>query len=268
MTGQQLKNDLAVFYRDPAVEWAPAYHGGLLNWGYWAGIGPEARLTVPGRIQAGVDLYRLVLSAMDVRPGQSLLEVGCGLGGGVEPVLTEFRPAEIHAIDVVESQLRQARAANAGYQATGEVVFTAGSAAGIPYPEGRFDHVYSIEAAQHFPDIGAFAAEAFRVLADGGKLGVSTFFPPHREAVAELAAMLPSFARGIDVGTSLGEFTEALAAAGFADVRVESIGEHVWLPFDEWIVANGLTGHWARNFLIAYRAGLLDYHVVTASRRR
>ena len=51
-----------------------------------------------------------------------------------------------------------------------------------------------------------------------------------------------------DVAVTIGSFQDDLLKARFADVRVDSIGEHVWWGFDAWMeqteskTAGGATG--------------------------
>ena len=50
----------------------------------------------------------------------------------------------------------------------GRLRFVRGAAECMPLDDDGFDAVISVEAAQHFPDLAAFAAETSRVLRPGG----------------------------------------------------------------------------------------------------
>jgi len=146
-------------------------------------------------------------------------------------------------------------------------VLRQGSALELPYDDGKFDKCYSVEAAQHFEGLAAFAAEAHRVLKPGGRLAVTTFFPPHTTAVHELRRLIETIDNGIDVVFPIDSFRDDLLGASFADVHVESLGHHVWRGYDAWMEQTKFKDRWCRNWLKAYNNGLIDYYLVTADKR-
>ncbi|MFB9903584.1 class I SAM-dependent methyltransferase [Allokutzneria oryzae] len=135
------------------------------------------------------------------------------------------------------------------------LVLEHGSALVMPFGDGAVDKCYSVEAAQHFEDRTAFATEARRVLRPGGKLCAAPFFATDESAPGD----------GIDYAVPIEAFRAGLHEVGFADVRVESIGDRVRQGFDTWVSQTQCKGSWGRNWLKANRAGLADYFLVTAS---
>ncbi|WP_234322858.1 class I SAM-dependent methyltransferase [Streptomyces sp. NRRL S-350] len=248
---------------------APSFAGGFINFGYWQGIDLTAP-TSEDRVRSQEQLYRRVLRDFpEPRERLRLAEVGCGRGLGTALALREFRFATVTGVDIHPDQVERARAVNARALATypDRLAYTLGSADELPFPDASLDGVYSVEAAQHFRELTGFARESARVLRPGGRLVVTTFFTaPGPDATERLKILLAGFADGLDVAHPLTGFTDDLSASGFADVATESIGTHVWPGLDRYLTDTVPTAHWTRNFLTAWRDGLLDYHVVTAVR--
>ncbi|MFJ3201590.1 class I SAM-dependent methyltransferase [Streptomyces sp. NPDC086989] len=245
------------------------FAGGFINFGYWRAVDLERPLSQGDRIRSEQDLYRHVLDAVGPGGGRAV-EVGCGLGLGCALALEEYGPAQITGVDIHPQQLQRAREAN-GRLLEAEpdrLRFVLGAAESLPLGDAAFDCLYSVEAAQHFPDLPAFAREAARVLRPGGRVAVTSFFSVEgASAPAErLAGLLDSFASGLDIARPVSRLGEALADAGFTDVRTTSIGPQVWPGWDRWLARLWEPGTWPRNFLAAWEQQILDYYLVTATR--
>lgn len=244
------------------------FSGNFINYGYWdrAGRGLPDALTVADRTLSQQDMYRAVAERLMVDPGHRLLEVGCGIGVGAALVLDEFAPALVQGVDLSAEQVHRARQVNATALEIhpGRLGFQRGSALDLPWPDSSFDGVYSVEAAQHFDDLSRFAVEARRVLRPGGRLVVATFFAPDDSGGAALAELIETLRSGVDVLHPVAGFIEDLRAAGFTDVRADSIGDQVWPYFDAWMAHTEYSDTWGRNWLRCYRDGLVDYYMLTA----
>ena len=108
------------------------------------------------------------IQMLDVQLNESVLEIGCGTGHALVDFTT--KSSNIFAIDLSEKMLKVARGKihNRGvgfYQADGS---------SIPFPNGRFDHVFISFTLELFdtPEIPKVLAEIRRILKQGGRLGI------------------------------------------------------------------------------------------------
>ncbi|MFI5617708.1 class I SAM-dependent methyltransferase [Streptomyces sp. NPDC051567] len=248
----------------------PLFGGGFINFGYWQGIDLDRPLTGHDRISSQRALYRHVLGTLAPTGGLRALEAGCGLGAGAALAIEEYGFAHVTGMDIHPQQLERAGRANTGLLARRpeRLRFVRGAAEDMPFGEGGFDCLYSIEAAQHFRDLDAFAHQTARVLRPGGRAVIAGFFVPGTDpaAAGRLAELLDTFADGLDVAHTVPSLVGGLERAGLADVRVTSIGASVWPGWDRWLAGMWEPSTWPRNFLRAFHEGTLDYYTVTARR--
>ncbi|MGW6946964.1 class I SAM-dependent methyltransferase [Streptomyces xanthophaeus] len=247
----------------------PVFAGGFINFGYWQSVDLERPLSEGDRVRSEQDLYRHVLDAAGPGGGRAV-EIGCGLGLGCALALEEYGPTAITGVDIHPQQLQRARVANAGLLGAqpDRLRFVLGAAESLPFGDGEFDCLYSVEAAQHFPDLSAFAREAARVLRPGGRVAVASFFTADGSAAhaERLAGLLDSFASGLDIARPVSRLADAFAEAGLVDVRTSSIGPQVWPGWDRWLARLWEPDTWPRNFLAAWEQQILDYYLITATR--
>ena len=159
------------------------------------------------------------MAVADLRPGERVLDLGSG--GGIDVLLSARRVGPTgfaYGVDMTEEMLTLARA-NAAEAGATNVEFRRGEIEQLPFPDGAVDVVISNCVVNLSPDKPAVLAEAFRVLAPGGRLGISDVVAEDHLTPAERAE------RGSHVGCiagalSVSEYTDGLRAAGFTDAEV------------------------------------------------
>jgi ubiquinone/menaquinone biosynthesis C-methylase UbiE len=102
-----------------------------------------------------------------LRPGQSLLDVGCGPGTITCDLARLVAPGTVVGVDTSEEVLVEARA-EAGRAGVSTVVFEVGNAFGLPFDDSSFDVVHAHQVLQHVGDPVSVLVEMRRVCRPGG----------------------------------------------------------------------------------------------------
>lgn len=192
-----------------------------LNLGYWK----DAR-TYP---DACVAMVELLGTRAGLQPGAEILDVGVGFAEQDLVLLERFDPSRITGIDITPVHVEKARERVARLGLDQRLDVRLGSATAIDFPDESFDSVLALECAFHFDTRDQFLREALRVLKPGGTVALADMLPvPGRKSLKATA-----FARkyGHIPEANLydrDEYVRRLSAAGFDDVRVESIREDVF----------------------------------------
>lgn len=155
----------------------------------------------------------------DLRPGERVLDLGSG--GGIDVLLSARRVGPTgfaYGIDFTTEMLDLARA-NAAQAGATNVTFLEGRIEAIPLPAASVDVVISNCVINLSTDKPAVLAEAFRVLAPGGRLGISDVVAEDRLTPAERAEA-GGYVECIAGALSRSEYLAGLAAAGFLDASV------------------------------------------------
>ena len=155
----------------------------------------------------------------DLRAGEKVLDLGSG--GGIDVLLSARRVGDsgfAYGVDMTDEMLDLARA-NATKAGATNVQFLKGTIEDVPLPDAAVDVVISNCVINLSTDKPRVIAEMFRVLAPGGRLGISDVVAEDHLTPADRAE------RGSYVGCIAGalsrtEYLDGLAAAGFVDAEV------------------------------------------------
>ena len=116
----------------------------------------------------------LLCEAMDLRSGSVVLDVAAGNGNAT--LAAARRWARVTSTDYVPAllELGKARAAAEGW----DITFAVADAEALPYADASFDAALSTFGVMFTPNQAQSAAEMFRVVRPGGKIGLANWTPP------------------------------------------------------------------------------------------
>ncbi|WP_172746772.1 class I SAM-dependent methyltransferase [Neorhizobium sp. T25_13] len=125
-----------------------------------------------------------ILSFAKLKPGDAVLDVGCGTGTIALLAKQKVGPnGRVEGIDASGDMV--ARAIAKAEQAKLPITFSTGTAQNLPYKDREFDVVLSTLMFHHLPKQGRedFCREALRVLGPNGRLVIIDFVkPPHQRS--------------------------------------------------------------------------------------
>ncbi|TDD89151.1 methyltransferase domain-containing protein [Actinomadura rubrisoli] len=102
-----------------------------------------------------------------LRPGQSVLDVGCGPGTITAGLAQRVAPGRVTAVDAAEVVLAEARKSAAAH-GLGNVDFAVADVHALDYDDGTFDVVHAHQVLQHVADPVQALREMRRVTRPGG----------------------------------------------------------------------------------------------------
>jgi SAM-dependent methyltransferase len=113
---------------------------------------------------------RLVRAALGARPGERILDVGCGPGFYCRELLDEVSPdGRVVGLDGSSEMLALARRRCQGHS---NVDFHEADATSLPVEDATFDGVICVQVLEYVQDVPSALAELYRVLRPGGRVVV------------------------------------------------------------------------------------------------
>jgi len=230
-------------------------------------------------------LVERVAAALEVRPGQSLCDIGCGYGATAQHL------ASRHDVSVAGLTLSpvQAEHASALAAADSRLSFLCRDWLDNGLADQSFDGAYAIESSEHMEDKARFFREAFRVLRPGTRLAVCAWLARDDAGARETAWLLEPICREgrmPGMGTAA-EYVSLAASAGFALLDHQDVSRQVsrtWTICAKRLAHRLVTDAPTRRFLldgnarnrvfaltllrliVAYRTGAMRYGIFTFRR--
>ena len=150
-----------------------------------------------------------MLPLLEIHDKDRVLEVGFGSGVDIRRVSEIAVKGFVAGVDHSEVMLEQARRRNRAAIQAGRVELHLSAADHLPFPDGSFEKVFSINVAHFWPEPVVPLREMRRVLREGGRIAIAV--QPRTKGANERTAR-----------ETAKMIVENLNAAGFTEVRMES----------------------------------------------
>jgi SAM-dependent methyltransferase len=168
-------------------------------------------------------LYKMLAKELDLRADDELLEVGCGSARLIAEQASHVR--HVAGLDASAIQVDMARRRLADRIAAGTAEVVLGDAMALPWDDGRFSVVGSLNCLKFVPDPPKALSEMYRVLRSGGRV------------VLTIDKQVDKWGRSGRIDAfgqwqwSVGDVQRMMEEAGFADVSVADMPTRLGLQF-------------------------------------
>jgi sterol 24-C-methyltransferase len=181
-------------------------------------------------------LERLIASRLKLRPGQRVLDAGCGIGGPLRSI-ARSHGVRVEGVTINAYQVERARARNLEQGLAERCSVVLGDFTQLPHADSTFDAAYSFEAICHAEPRERVLRELARVVKPGGLIAGTDWCLTERFDAADHEH--EQIRRGIEEGNGIARmvttkaFARAFAAAGLelletCDLALEAPGEVSW----------------------------------------
>jgi arsenite methyltransferase len=152
-----------------------------------------------------------VLAQLGIRPGQQVLDLGCGNGWATRLLAQAAPGASAVGIDVSRRMIERAEEL---HSLTIRARYEVAHFERLPFADGRFDRLFSMEALYYAVDLDQTLRECRRVLKPGGRADVVVDFYAESPFTAEWSTKT-----GVPMHfLSTAQWCEAFARAGFTAI--------------------------------------------------
>ena len=187
------------------------------HFGYW-------ERDTRSQAQSLINMNRQMAIRVDPKPGQKVLDAGCGVGGSSMWLARKYG-VETVGISISARELDRARSYTAKRGLQDQCRFEQQDYIHTNFPDNTFDIVWAQESSCHSPHKDLFVAEAYRVLKPGGMLVIEDWYRtgrPHHPADEKLLHHFLGCWAIPDIPTRQ-EITGYCTDAGFTNVVFDDI---------------------------------------------
>lgn len=192
------------------VEQPPQTEGRLIRWAPYYDL--AVNITTLGQAR---HLRRMTVDQAFIKPGDNVLDVGCGTGEVTLLAKTRAKDGKVYGIDPAPEMIAVARnkAARKGL----EIDFRVGVIESLPFTDASIDVVTSSLMMHHLPDDLKVRGlvEIYRALRPGGHLLIADFMRPTGSFLNHLFI---AFTRHQGLESGIEDLPTLLEDAGFSQI--------------------------------------------------
>jgi len=184
--------------------------GTLIRWAPYYDF--TVNLVTLGKARA---LRKMTVAQALIKPGDSVLDVGCGTGEVTLLAKTRAKEGKVYGIDPAPEMIAVARSKAARKKL--DVDFRLGVIEALPFPDASLDVVTSSLMMHHLPEELKVRglAEIYRVLKPGGRLLIADFMRPTGSFLNHLFIV---FTRHQGLKSGVEDLQRLLKNAGFSQI--------------------------------------------------
>jgi ubiquinone/menaquinone biosynthesis C-methylase UbiE len=113
---------------------------------------------------------------MPMKPGATILEVGCGRGAGAKWIYKAFKPSQLHILDLDIKMIQGAKTYLS--RATKDIMtMYVGDSINLPFKSDTLDALFGFGFLHHVPNWRQALSEIARVLKSGGVYYMEELYP-------------------------------------------------------------------------------------------
>lgn len=242
---RNLEKEIKDFYDASSSLWESIW-GEHMHHGYYGRSGTHKVSRRQAQINIIEELLRWGGFNDRKMPLQSILDVGCGIGGSTLYLAEKFN-ATATGVTLSPEQAKRGQERAKEANLTDSAEFQVANALELPFADNSFDLVWSLESGEHFPDKAKFLEQAYRVLKPGGMLLMATWCHRPTDSLAgeltadekqHLAAIYRVYC--LPYVISLPEYRAIARQTGFQEIKTDDWSQAV-APFWNIVIDSALT---------------------------
>jgi ubiquinone/menaquinone biosynthesis C-methylase UbiE len=182
---------------------------------------PQAQVRYLDMVANVVSYKRDALASLNLKPGDHVLDVGCGTGDDCRALAELVGPTgRVVGVDLSATMIDEARRRGGGSEHSAPVEFHVSDIYALPFPDDTFHATRADRVFQHLTDPLAGLAEMQRVTRSGGV--VSALDPDYGTVVVDVPnRTVFNKIRNLDLGTcTASQLFGLFHRAGLKNVRV------------------------------------------------